>query len=67
MNRRLGLLDAKKTVFMLCDVQEKFSAMKNFDAIVKNTKKLVNLFIVNKKYSSGENNKSNILSAHQVT
>lgn len=42
MNRRLGLLDATKTIFMLCDVQEKFSAMKNFDAIVKNTNKLVN-------------------------
>ncbi len=43
MSRQLvGFLNTKKTLFLLCDVQEKFRpAIKNFDAMVKNTQKLV--------------------------
>lgn len=42
MSRQLGFLNAKKTLFLLCDVQEKFRpAIKNFDSMVKNTQKLV--------------------------
>jgi len=40
--QQLGFLNTKKTLFLLCDVQEKFRpAMKNFDSMVKNTKKLI--------------------------
>lgn len=40
--QQVGYLNSKKTLFLLCDVQEKFRpAMKNFDSMVKNTQKLV--------------------------
>lgn len=39
---RLGQLDAKKTLFLLCDLQEKFKpGMKLFDPLIKNVNKLV--------------------------
>lgn len=39
---KLGGLETKNTLFLLCDLQEKFRpAMKLFDPIVKNTNKLV--------------------------
>lgn len=39
---KLGYLDVKKTLFMLCDLQDKFRpGMKMFDPVVKNTSKLV--------------------------
>ncbi|XP_037027084.1 isochorismatase domain-containing protein 1-like [Bradysia coprophila] len=40
--QQLGFLNSKKTLFLLCDVQEKFRpAIKNFDSMVKNTQKLI--------------------------
>jgi len=40
--QQLGFLNTKKTLFLLCDIQEKFRpAMKNFDSMVKNTQKLI--------------------------
>lgn len=40
--QRFGFLNTKNTLFLLCDVQEKFRpAIKNFDSMVKNTQKLV--------------------------
>uniref|UniRef100_A0A1L8DXZ4 Isochorismatase domain-containing protein 1 n=1 Tax=Nyssomyia neivai TaxID=330878 RepID=A0A1L8DXZ4_9DIPT len=39
---RLGQLDIKKTLFLLCDIQDKFKpGMKLFDQMVNNSKKLV--------------------------
>uniref|UniRef100_A0A023EJA9 Isochorismatase domain-containing protein 1 n=1 Tax=Aedes albopictus TaxID=7160 RepID=A0A023EJA9_AEDAL len=39
---KLGYLDVKKTLFMLCDLQDKFRpGMKLFDPVVKNTSKLL--------------------------
>lgn len=39
---KLGYLETKKTLFMLCDLQEKFRpGMKMFDPVVKNATKLV--------------------------
>ncbi|XP_058460001.1 isochorismatase domain-containing protein 1 [Malaya genurostris] len=39
---KLGYLDVKKTLFMLCDLQEKFRpGMQMFDSVVKNTSKLL--------------------------
>ncbi|XP_058813371.1 isochorismatase domain-containing protein 1 [Topomyia yanbarensis] len=39
---RLGYLDTKKTLFMLCDLQDKFRpGMKMFDPVIKNTSKLL--------------------------
>uniref|UniRef100_A0A336MNS6 Isochorismatase domain-containing protein 1 n=1 Tax=Culicoides sonorensis TaxID=179676 RepID=A0A336MNS6_CULSO len=39
---KLGYLEAKKTLFLLCDLQEKFRpGMKLFDPIIKNTAKLL--------------------------
>lgn len=39
---KLGFLDVKKTLFMLCDLQAKFRpGMPMFDPVVKNAGKLV--------------------------
>ncbi|XP_050087952.1 isochorismatase domain-containing protein 1-like [Anopheles aquasalis] len=39
---KLGYLDVKKTLFMLCDLQDKFRpGMKMFDPVIKNTSKLL--------------------------
>lgn len=39
---KLGFLDAKKTLFLLCDLQEMFKpGMKMFDPVVKNASKLL--------------------------
>ncbi|XP_062538526.1 isochorismatase domain-containing protein 1 [Armigeres subalbatus] len=39
---KLGYLDAKKTLFLLCDVQDKFRpGIKLFDEVVKNASKLI--------------------------
>lgn len=39
---KYGFLNQKKTLFLLCDIQDKFRpGMKNFDAMVKNAQKLV--------------------------
>lgn len=39
---RLGQLDAKRTLFLLCDIQDKFRpGMALFDSMVKNSQKLV--------------------------
>lgn len=39
---RLGQLDPKRTLFLLCDIQEKFRpGMPLFDKMVSNSKKLV--------------------------
>lgn len=39
---RLGFLEAKSSLFMLCDLQEKFRAgMRLYDAVLKNTDKLI--------------------------
>lgn len=41
---KLGQLDAKKTLFLLCDLQDKFRpGMKLFDPMIKNVSKLVSL------------------------
>lgn len=41
---KLGQLDAKSTIFLLCDLQEKFRpGMKLFDPMIKNVNKLVKL------------------------
>lgn len=43
---KLGLLEAKKTLFLLCDIQEKFRpSMRLFDPMIQNTKKLVSLAV----------------------
>ena len=43
---KLGYLDVKKTLFMLCDLQDKFRpGMKLFDPVVKNTSKLVSIYL----------------------
>lgn len=40
---RLGYLEPHRTLFLLCDIQEKFRpAMKYFEPMVKNTNKLLN-------------------------
>lgn len=42
MSARLGFLDPKTTLFLLCDIQEKFRAvMKNFGPMLQNTQKLL--------------------------
>lgn len=42
---KLGHLNVKNTLFLLCDIQEIFRpTMKLFDPMVKNTQKLVGLF-----------------------
>lgn len=39
--RRLGMLNPNKTLFLLCDVQEKFRFMNQFADFAKNVNKLV--------------------------
>jgi hypothetical protein len=41
--RRLGMLNPSKTLFLLCDVQEKFRFMNQFADFAKNVNKLVRL------------------------
>lgn len=41
--RQLGFLNQKSTLFLLCDVQEKFRFMNYFQEVTKNTNKLVSL------------------------
>lgn len=41
--KRLGYLAPNKTVFLLCDVQEKFAFMNYFTEFTKNIKKVVRL------------------------
>lgn len=41
MAAKLGLLNPSRTVFLLCDVQEKFRFMNYFSEVAKNTAKLV--------------------------
>ena len=42
LKNRLGYLDPKSTLFLLCDVQERFRpVMRHFEGIIKNTHKLL--------------------------
>ena len=41
--RKLGYLSPDKTLFLLCDVQEKFRVFDNFDQLVDNTKIVVSM------------------------
>lgn len=43
--RKLGFLTPDKTVFLLCDVQEKFRFMNFFAEFTKNSSKLVSIVI----------------------
>lgn len=45
MKSYTGKLDSAKTLFMLCDVQEKFKSMFNFDKVLMNIKNLVIDFV----------------------
>lgn len=41
MSSKLGFLNVKDTLFVLCDLQEKFYRMQHYAAIVKNTQRLL--------------------------
>lgn len=43
---KLGYLSPARTIFMLCDVQEKFKAMNCFTEFCKNIRKVVSCEIV---------------------
>lgn len=45
--RKIGFIDPKKSLLMLCDIQDKFRpGMKYFDAMVQNSKKMVRIFLL---------------------
>lgn len=50
--KRLGLLNPSNTIFLLCDVQEKFRFMNYFKEFSKNVEKIVTSNLMVKKKNS---------------